>query len=132
MNVVAILLSVCSLAVSAWFCWLSLSYFASANGELIAIAAGFAAGLYGIANAVILVAAWLRPVPLLRPLSRWAALAVGLLWIAGSLDSGRISGLELYSILGLAVLLAINMTSVSRVLAAVQQVNPVGSPTATD
>lgn len=132
MKVLIGLLSTCSIAVSALFCWLSVAYLGTADGELVAILAGVAAGLYGIGSAAILVAAWLKPAQWVASASRWSAGAVALLWLLGSLVSGRVSGLEFLSLLGLVVLLAINVFSVGRVLAAAQQVNPVGSPAATD
>lgn len=116
MTALAIALSVASLMVSGLFCWLGASYLTEALGDTLAIFAGIVALLYGISSAAFLVAAWLSPKSKFRSLSQWSAAFVLALWFAGSLDSGMISGLELWSIFGVALLLTINVVSVRRVL----------------
>lgn len=129
MKFFAILLSAVSLASSAFFGWLSFLYVSQADGEALVMVAGAAAGLYGLANAMLLAAAWLRPQPKVRRYAKWGALVFAALYLIACLDSGMVSGLEFLSFLGLALVLLINYAAVSR--AAAQQVNPAGSPTAT-
>ena len=132
MKTFAALLTVVSLFISAVFCWIGVIYFKGAEGNIGVIIAAIITLSYGISNAVILGVAWLKPLPGLRPVSRWAAVSVAVLWVVGSLDLGRISGLEVVSILGVTLLLLFNILSVSRVLAisAAQQGAPVDAPKA--
>lgn len=127
MNLRAILLTVTSLAASTVFCWLGAIYISLASGDLLIILLGAFVLMYGITSIVLLGMAWWRPKPQLRPIAQWSAGAVLILWLAGSMDSWRISGMEAWSILGAALLLFFNVASVRRVLTvkgAAQQVTP--------
>jgi hypothetical protein len=112
----AILISFASLVASGIFCWLGVSYLAMAEREPILLIAGVLTLLYGIASVAFLGAAWLRPAVFLQSLSRWSAVALLALWIAGSLDSGRVSGHEAWAIVGAVFLLALNLAGVQLVL----------------
>lgn len=116
MKLLAILTTVASLVALGIFCWLGFAYLAGADGEPTFVIAGSLTLLYGIGGFFVLGAAWLRPVAFLRSLSQWAAAALFVLWVVGSLDSGRVSGLEAWSILGAAFLLFLNVTGVRVVL----------------
>jgi len=118
MNLLAIILSVASLAASAVFCWLGVTYLSLAAGEELIILLGAFVLAYGITSAILLGVAWWRPNLKLRSISQWAAATVLALWVAGSMDSWSISGHEAWSILGAALLLFFNVASVRRVLAA--------------
>jgi hypothetical protein len=117
MNLLAIILSVASFATSAVFCWLGVTYLSLAAGEELIILLGAFVLAYGITSIFLLGMAWWRPKPKLRLISQWAAAAVLALWVAGSMDSWRISGHEAWSILGIALLLFFNVAGVRRVLA---------------
>lgn len=108
----AVLVSFASLVASGIFCWLGVSYLAMAEGEPIFLVAGVLTLLYGTASVVFLGAAWLRPVVFLRSLSLWSAIALLALWIAGSLDSGRVSGHETWAIVAAVFLLVLNLAGV--------------------
>ena len=132
MKTIAALLTVVSLVISAVFCLIGVIYLKGAEGNMGVLIAAIFTLSYGISNAVILGVAWLKPLPGLRPISRWAAFSVAILWVVGSLDLGRISGLEVASILGVTLLLLFNILSVSRVLAisAAQQRTSADAPKA--
>lgn len=116
MTALAIVLSIVSLMASGLFCWLGASYLGVSGGDSLSLFVGIIALLYGISSAAFLGGAWLFPKSIFRSLSQWSAAFVLALWFVGSLDSGRISGLELWSIFGVALLLSLNVVSVRRVL----------------
>jgi hypothetical protein len=116
MNLLAIFLSLASLAASALFCWLGITFLSLAAGDVLAVLVGTIAMAYGILSVALLGLAWFRPKPQLRQIMQWAATVVLALWFAGSMDSWSISGLEAWSILGIALLLFFNVASVRRVL----------------
>lgn len=112
MKFVALIVSLISLSESGVFCWIGAIYLDTADGEWIVLVTGSLLLLYGATSCLALIIAWMRPIRFLRPLSIWAAALVLTLWIAGSMNYGMISGLELLGILLLGCMLLFNVLGV--------------------
>ena len=107
-----IVLSIFSILVSSAFVIFGASIYFEVNPPIWLKAIGIITIIYGILNIALLINAWKSKAKLNHKLSMWLSIALFSATLIGSFDVGMISGLEFFSLLIIAGMLAVNWFAV--------------------